>query len=197
MKVEDIIQEESSREEAHIINERCSEFLTESGGLPLMRNLPSEYGDFHKVKVRQRRNPNTDTERLREAFNTAFVDVHPNLRERAVFAKGMVTESNDPNLEPFYIFPIDGYKFLYSREVSNSSQDYQHVVEAVFNEFGIDEGTRLITELLKFSYHSENLFEGINTGAEIIVYNIPYFYAIRASTVNDYNELLTSIQDTT
>lgn len=197
MKIESIIQPEDTRDELLIVGEKCREFLEESARRPLLKNLSTQYGDFHKVKVRKRKS--VERERLfTETFNEAFTDINYDMRQRAIFANGpqsfapVVTEE----LEPFYIFPIDGYKFLYSREVKNSTQDYKHVLDIIMEEFGEDRGNEVMSDLLKFSYTSENLSEGIDAGAEIVIYNIPYFYAIRASTVNDYEELLDNIEQT-
>ena len=192
MRVDDLIQTDDSREELIIISERCSQFLRESGGIPLLKNLPSEYGDFHKVKVRKRKHRKQDpSPAFAQAFNEAFEDQWRAIRERAIFANGEISfESADSDsLEPFYIFPSDGYQYMYSREVENSSQDYKTAFDAIFEQFG-DRSNQVITELLRFSYVSnEKLIEGIKTGAEIILYNTPYFYAIRANTVDDYESL--------
>ena len=192
MRVDDLIQSDETREELQIIAERCSQFLDESKGLPLLKNLPSEYGDFHKVKVRKRRQRKQDDKEFAETFNGAFEDELRDLRERAVFANGLISfESADmPELEPFFIFPIDGYQFMYSREVENSSQEYKMVFDSIFEEFGTEKGNEVITDLLKFNYTDEDLKEGIESGSEIILYNVPYFYAIRTKTVEYYGNLL-------
>lgn len=197
MRVGDLIQTEETREELILLSERCSQFFEDASGLPLMKNLPSEYGDFHKVKVRKRSKLKNDSKEFAETFNEAFETELRNLRERAIFANGATSfePADTAELEPFYIFPIDGYKFMYSKEVENSSQDYKTVFDAIFEEFGSEKGNEIIADLLKFSYTSEKLYEGIDQGSEIILYNIPYFYAVRASTVDDYDELLTAIKD--
>lgn len=197
MRVDDLIQPDDAREELHILTERCSEYIDDSGGKPLLKNLPSEYGDFHKVKVRFRKKLPENSSDFTETFNEAFEQELHNLRQRAVFANGEVSfESADTDdLEPFYIFPIDGYRFMYSKEVENSSEDYQTVFDAIFEQFGSDKGNEVITDLLKFTYTSAKLEEGIDSGSEIIIYNIPYFYAVRASTVENYNSLLNILED--
>jgi hypothetical protein len=35
------------------------------------------------------------------------------------------------------------------------------------------------------------LATGIDSGAELIIYGIPYYYAVRKSQIDNYNELLT------
>lgn len=198
MRVNDLLNSDNFQEQKSILGERCSQFIYESGGLPLLKNLPIEYNDFHKVKVRKRRKREGDDKEFAEVFNEAFEDQHHSLRERAVFANGPLSfESADsPTLDPFFIFPIDGYRFMYSREVESSNQDYKTVFDTIFEEFGDTKGNEVITELLKFTYTSDKLYEGIEQGSEIILYNLPYFYAIRASSVEEYDDLLRAIEDT-
>jgi len=196
MRVDDIIQSEDSREELEIIAEQCSEFVDESKGCPLMKNLPSDYGDFHKVKVRKRKQRKQDPKGFSERFNRAFEDSVKDLRERAIFANGEdALQESALDQEEFYIFPVDGYDFMYSREVENSSVNYKTAFDAILEQLGTDEGENIISELLKFNYTSDDLAEGIRSGSEIIIYNIPYFYAIRKQTVEDYKELFTNIQE--
>ncbi len=197
MRIDDLIQPEETREELAIIAERCPDFVRESDAMPLLKNLPSEYGDFHKVKVRLRKNRKQDTPDFAERFNRAFSDSVQNLRERAVFGNGQTSfkESEDPEQEPFFIFPIDGYEFMYSREVENSSTNYKTAFDAILEQVEIGEAENIIDEMLKFSYTSEDLAEGIGSGSEIIIYNIPYFYAIRADTVDNYEDLINNIKE--
>jgi hypothetical protein len=198
MRVNDVFAKHSLNEEYHhTLLEQCSEFLHGVGAVPLLKNLPTQYNDFHKVKVRKRKNLKETSEDFVKTFNGAFDDRARELRERAVFANGEVSFEPvaDGRLEPFYIFPVDGFKFMYSKEVENSSADYKTVFDALFEEFGYNHGNEVIVELLKFTYTSENLREGIEQGSEIIIYNVPYFYAVRVSTVSNYADMLSSIQD--
>lgn len=173
--------------EEHPILTECSSFLNESGGLAVLKNLPCRYDDFHKVKVRQRKRKDDFT----KTFNEAFGDI-PNLRQRSVTANGEVSffaESGEK--EPFYIFPIDGYRYKYSWEVTNSKEDYQEAFDVILELFDDKE---VFEHLLKYTYTSENLTQGIAHGSEIIFYNIPYFYAIRESAYDGgYSGLLKDI----
>lgn len=189
MRVDDFIQEPVECKELHLLNERCSQFIRESQGSPLLKNLSSKYSDVQKVKVRRKKGEEFD-----EAFNEAFEDKLRDLRQRAIFANGIDSFlAEDGDLEPFYVFPIDGYRFLYSKEVTNSGHSYKAVFDSLFETFGEDEGGDIITSLLRFTYVSETLHEGIELGSEIICYNIPFYYAVRESVVDDYDELLTTI----
>jgi hypothetical protein len=169
-----------------ILNE-CSDFLQASNNLPLLRNLSSQNDGFKKVKVRKK---NTN-EIFIQAFNQSF-STHKNIFQRSIFANGELSfaPSIDETLEPFYVFPINGYKFLYNPVVTNSLHQYKDDIQRMLNtvkntEVAID----MFSSVIKQSYISENLSSGIKVGAEIIIYGIPYYYAIRKSLVDDYNRL--------
>jgi len=164
--------------------QQCSQFLEEAGDNPILKNLPQHYRDFHKVKVRMRKSKGVDA-----TFNEAFD--HYALRQRAVLANGIISFIAEHSLDPFYVFPIDGYKFMYCNEVQDSSAEYEEVFESIVAGFGEDKGNEVISEMLKFTYTHDNLAEGIETGSEIIVYNIPYYYAVRADV--EYSALLTDL----
>lgn len=187
MKLDYLLDSSSVKIEYSLIQQRCSQFLEESRGLPLLKNLSSDYGDFHKIKVRKR---NLKDE-ITETFNEAFEDELPFIRQRAVFANGALSFEpvHENNLEPFYIFPVDGYKFMYSKEVENSSHEYKRVFDTIFEQFGDEKGNAVLTDLLRFTYTTENLFEGIHAGCEIIIYGIPFFYALKTSTIEKYQDL--------
>lgn len=192
MRINEVLVITETHNELDILAERCHQFFDESCGHPLLKNLPRSYSDLHKVKVRKRRAEDTE---FAETFNEAFERQHPGLRQRAIFANGRPSfqRSSDPSVEPFYVFPVDGYKFIYSREVQNSGQEYKHIFETLFEQFGEEKGNAVATDLLRFTYTSERLDEGIETGCEIIVYGIPYFYGVRASTVDSYDQLLSTV----
>ena len=160
--------------------ERCRSFV---------KNLPKTHNDVQKVKIRKRKQNRSD--KFANTFNGAFKDQTSNLRERAIFANNGET-GNLEVLETFYVFPIDGYKHLYSKQVKNSTTCYNAVFESLLDQLGNKQpSAELLTELLRFNYVSENLTEGIDAGAEIIIYGIPYYYALRESSVDKYEKLLT------
>lgn len=192
MRINDLYQTHQYVGEIHVLRTSCTRFFEESRRQPLFKNLSTEYGDFHKVKVRKRKGESGD---FTETFNEAFEEQHPGLRQRAIFANG--AGSFEPvfteEVEPFYVFPIDGYKYMYSREVENSGQEYKQVFDTLFEQFGEQKGNEVITDLLRFTYKSTNLVEGITSGSELIIYGIPYFYAVRADSVENYTGLLSTL----
>ena len=178
------------RPDLHVISEQCSSFIEESHGQPVFKMLSAEYSDVQKVKARKRNLRSTFTDTFNEAFSREF----NSLCQRAIYAYGAATvERVCEGDDPFYVFPINGYRYLYSTEVESSSEDYQQVFEMMFEQFGPDKGREMIADLVKFSYTSSNLVEGIERGSEIIFYNIPYYYAVRVETAPDYDDLLSLI----
>lgn len=178
------------RPDLRVIAQQCSSFINESHGHPVFKMLSSEYSDVQRVKARKK---NTKTD-FTETFNEAFSSHVNGLCQRAVYTYGESTvERVCEGDDPFYVFPIDGYKYLYSTEVESSSADYRQVFDMMFEQFGPEKGREVIADLIKFSYTSTNLVEGIENGAEIIFYNIPYYYAVRVSSAPDYDNLLTLI----
>jgi len=181
MRIEDVLgYDEDIRRAAKILTQQCSQFLKETCGVPLLKSLPPYPDLLQKIKVRHKRE---DT--VAEAFNKAF---STNIRQRAIFTytKSPVVEG----CEPSYIFPINGYKYLYSHEVRNSSVDYQDVLNTLFENLNGDKAVEIVTDLVKYTYVRENLIEGILSESEIIFYGIPYFYAVRVRGCPDYRKLL-------
>lgn len=173
------------------IVDMCQQFLTESNGLPLLKNLPKSYNDFHRVKVRQRKS----TTPLAQAFEDAFGNLCINIHQRAVFAQSETSFIPDSTRDAFYILPINNYRFIYSSEVVNSSKSYKQALDLFLEEFEQNKAINILTELLKFTYTNENLTEGIEKGAEIIIYNIPFFFAVRRNAFSSYEDVLKFIKN--
>lgn len=167
----------------------CSNFLVESKGNPLIKYLPKNGPDQRKIKVRKGKKPST----FDNLFNNVFID-HPNLRQRCVFCNGVsgiskLEQSEDESLDCFYIFPVDGFEFIYSPIVFDSSIQYKDTLQKFIEVMGECDAIETFSEVLKYDYTSSDLIEGIQTGCEIIVYSIPYYYAIRKSSVQNYSTL--------
>jgi hypothetical protein len=171
------------------ITEECSQFLQESNGFPLLKNLPVDNHGFRKVKVRKKKKQQNV---LIEAFNETFNN-HSNLMERSIFAHGMnsfIPVCSD-EVEPFYIFPINGYKFLFAENVANTTEVYKTTLATLIENYG-EKGLKIFKEVLKYQYTFDNLIEGLATNSEIIIYDIPYYYAIRYSLIENYENFITS-----
>lgn len=177
--------------EIQTIKRECSQFLQEAAGFPLYKSLPTSYYNFHKVKVRLQKKRDEVT----DVFERAFGDEFSNIRQRSVFAYPSIHLSEDASFEPFYVFPVNGYRYLYSKEVTNSNAAYKSVVGTLFESFDDQQqASDIVSDLLKFTYSATNLQEGISANSEIIVYGIPYYYAVRKSACEQYAELFNTIK---
>lgn len=189
MLIEDVLGKarDIGVQESQLIKQQCSQYLQESAGLPLLKSLPSTYANFQKVKVRLQKHHDPINDVFDKAFGTDFY----NIRQRAVFANGTQREVKE-GFDQFFVFPLNGYKFLYSKTICNSSNDYRHVMDTLLESFDDQcQATEIVTDLLKMSYSAKNLYEGISSKSEVIFYSIPYYYAVRTTTVTDYTKLFT------
>jgi len=181
MLLEDVLHDRNIQK--HPVLKECSEFLSSSEGFPILKNFSSGLDLFHKLKLRQRNKRDNFTKTFNEAFHET-----PNLRQRSLTSNGelsFIAENGD--FEPYYVFPIDGFKYLYSLEVTNSKEDYQESFDTILE---MVEDKRLTKDILKYTYTSEKLAEGIRHGSEIIIYNIPYCYIQKASSIRNYEEFI-------
>ena len=163
------------------INNECGMFLLESKGRPLVKALPRHADGFRKVKVRKKKIKAPFEQKFNESFFTEFNEI----RNRAVFVNG--TQSSTEDTELFYVFPIDGYRFMYSKEVFDSTELYKNTFDRLIETAGA-EGMDIFKDMLQLSYTYDNLPYAIDEGYEIIIYDIPYYYAVRMSLVDDYTD---------
>lgn len=167
------------------LSKECSEYLNLSEGNPLIKNLPIHNDGFRKVKVRKKKNLNSE---FIELFNEVFED-HEDLYQRAIFASPNVIKSPVlDEVEPFYIFPIDGFKYMYAENVANTSDTYKEIFDKLMQNLQNEQGIEIFLDVLRFNYKKDNLAEGIKSGSEIIIYGVPYYYAIRKSIIDDYRK---------
>lgn len=173
----------------HPVLKECSEFLEKSEGLPILKNFSTELKPFHKLKLRQRNKKDPFTKTFNEAFNET-----PNLRQRSITTNGETSFiAEGKNYEPYYVFPINGFKYLYSLEVTNSKEDYQKAFDTILE---MVEDEKLVKDILKYTYTSKHLSEGIKHGSEIIIYNIPYCYIQKTSSIRNYTDFIKSLEGT-
>lgn len=186
MHLQDLLQERHA--DFDIIRTDCDQFLIESDHHPVWRMLPRNYADIQRVKIRQHKR----TDAVTRIFNEAFAEL-PNIRQRSLITSSQLPP-NTNDLDPFYVFPINGYRFMYSREVKDSTLDYRHVIDVVFEQFDSEnKAAEILSDIVKYSYVNKNLLEGICSGAEIIFYNIPYYYAVRCEAFPHYSNLISQL----
>lgn len=158
-----------------LIRESCGDFLSQSQDLPLYKSI-NQYTPFVKLKARIRKQNNAFSTVFNETFNMS------KLRQRAIYAHGQTTEEQSSQ---FYLFPTNGFKFLYNPQVTDSSI-YERVYKQTSDE-------QLVSQLLIENYHDTDLPTAIESGSEILFFNTPFCYAVNTQSVACYNELLTLI----
>lgn len=171
------------------ILKECGQFLTESNAKPLLRALPKNGDGFRKVKIRKKNKYNNPLEHY---FDIAFLNKYREIRLRSMIVQTAVPVETPEEQELFYVFPIDDYKILYNRQVNNYvayAASLRPIIET------LDSAESLLVHLFEHTYESQSLEQAIDSGAEILIYDIPYYYAIRSSLYKDYNDVLTDCID--
>ena len=170
------------------IKTECSEFINDSRGIPMYKMLPSHREPFIKVKARHKKPKDLP---LADAFNNAFSNIYPNIFYRSIFCN--TKEDNINGLEKYYVFPINGYKFLYCNSVKNTTEAYKSAMLGVLDIMVENEAISLLSTVLADDYINHDLHKALEKEYEVIVYNIPYFYAIKCSFFkekDDYNLII-------
>ena len=79
---------------------------------------------------------------------------------------------------------------MFSPNVNNSEFEYDQRLRELTDATYEGKGRELLKEVLMFEYaQGTDLSTGIRNGDEIIIYGIPFYYAIKASSVNSYSTL--------
>lgn len=170
------------------IKGECSEFINNCGGFPMYKNLPSSREGFIRVKARHRKIPD---HAFSDAFNTAFKNQTNNLLSKSIFCNSKEALPSDH--EKYYIFPINGYRILYSQNEKNSSATYQKALMEILDIVAEKQAISLLTTILSDDYTDDKLENALSQDREIIIYNIPYFFAIKCSlfpNISDYKNII-------
>ena len=167
--------------EVELIRTNCCRFLQESRGLPLLKNLPETYGPFKKVKVRKKNKVRDET--LNELFDSALgIEIF----RFTAFANGEKSFIPDPCLKPYYVFPENRFRFVYSHQVSSSERDYSALMEVLYKTMDENPAEDLAAELLRLTYSRDGLGDGISSGAEIVFHGLPFYYAVAKESIRNY-----------
>lgn len=186
MRITEILDEEIDSSFKTLQTE-CSVFFAESDGLPLYKTLPESYSDFHRVKVRHVKRHDTYS----DSVDMAFESERKHLSQRAIYTSGNAPATIDRT--SFYVFPTNGFNFLYNTAITETDENHLKAFDEICEKFGDKRGCELFADVLKFAYTPRNLLEGMKSGAEIIVYGIPSYYALRVNSVGHYDDVLTSV----
>lgn len=175
MRLQEVLSKNKTTHQYSHIGEFCSQYIQESKQIPLFRNLSTMLPDITRVKLRHKKDAQSP---INHVFAEAFA---PKVRERSLFAKSTVSIKEDT--EPFYIFPTNGYKYLYSLDVKDSTTEYNKLCETLYTSMDEEQATNVFSDMLRFTYHSDKLYQGIINESEILFYDIPAFYAVRVSSI--------------
>lgn len=166
----------------------CADFLRESSGIPLVKMLPKSTHGFCKIKVRKRR-----TDIFSTVFNEVYKETHKEILNRSILANGIwATDDRGGTREPFFVFPINGYKFMYSVDSTICTEETKQSLFFLLETMHIDDVADILDSNLPSLYTCDNLKEGLEMGSEMMVFGIPYFYAVRCSLVDSYSALYSS-----
>lgn len=170
------------------ISEECSEFLTLSKGQPLTRFLKKEGNGLRRIKVRWKKSKLWESEFI-HTFNSSFPQYKDILHRSVLASKNPDVSEMNEDEEPFFIFPINNFKFCYNPNITNITKTYEKLYENL-NDFFSEESVNIFHDLIRTGYVFSELDEGIEKNSQVIIYNIPYYYALRASLVPDYRDII-------
>ena len=135
----------------------CSHYLQSS--VTLFKQLPSTTQNAQKVKLRHRRSDD-----FHQNFNECF-DVSK-LYERSLTCYTTLSRELTEGFEWFAIFPPNSFKYLYNPACSDLN-----------NLRDVD--PTLLKQVVDLSYFSEQLQSHTHLDPEVIIFNMPSYYAIR------------------
>lgn len=154
------------------IMKECSSYLNQYEGPPFIKWIPNSAADDRtilKIKLRHRKNHST----FDDYFNYALSK--KGLRQKALFIK------NDPenNSSPYFIIPPNGYQTLYSSMVHDSKELEEKLFKPLLTLNCVETIKSLFKEVLELHYTDTDPSQAIVQNREVILYNVPYVYAIK------------------
>jgi len=184
MLLDDLLNENKKSPMYGTIMRECSQFFEQSTGLTMLKKQHTKYTDFKKVKVRFN-NKSQSSKKISQAFN----EKTNNLIHKAIVCNHP-SSILDVDGHLSYVLPINGYKFIYNVEVSNSKKELNNSSNSLYSTIKNDElSDSILSDLVKYTYVDYDLHEGLKANAEIIIYNIPYYYTVSITAIQ-YDKLL-------
>lgn len=174
-----------------IANE-CSEFIEQCNGLPALKTLRCNGEFVRRVKVRKK---NNSKDEFIHNFNNAFDGMYNNLHGRSIFCNGTHLEPT-ANEELFYVLPINGFKYLFNPNV-DYHREYQDIYNKMSNMMTHEECEKIFVDIIHYSYKESNvpLYEALLSEKEIIIYNVPYYYAVKVEKFPNYSTFMHEIKE--
>jgi len=180
------------------IRDECGEYLSMAGPYPSIKRLSGDEASYHrKVKVRHKKNPTGVIRLLGKAMEHEARNIHM----RCVSVNGPdikeALSKNDAS-ELYYIFPINGFRYLYNNRVDTFEQ-YQKTLKALLESKTItrESAVQLVIDSMSYTYSKFDikLKEALKTSKEVIFYNMPYYYAVSVKKYPSYYTLTRLLQN--
>ena len=154
-----------------LLRYQCEQFLFESRGYPLIveLNRKVKLDCFRQIKLRWKKN---------KAYQV-YQQIIPDLQTSKAFWPIRFAPLSNTT---YYIFPINNFKFAYNPAIENL---YDCIVDNA-------DDNELLTAL-KLTYNSTMLSTGLQNQREIVLYNIPYCFAVKTTCIPNYSEFYHSI----
>lgn len=174
------------QKEIESISRECKTYIAENKGLPLFRSLTKAGNDIRRIKVRHRKAPDAN---LESCFQGVVGQEYSNLLGRTVFAYPKLIPASE-NYESFFIFVPDGFRYMYNTAIKDSLAEYSYLFDRLTEHFDeVGEAKSAIMDSIDLGYTQDNLSTGIACGAEVLIYDISHYYAVRSSLF-DYQDIL-------
>lgn len=158
------------------IEEECGEYLEESGGVCIFR-AENNNKDFYDKNVRKKRNPLTTPLEWHIELDKRFKKKFGwGMRSEAVFAGANLPEiSTYGNI--YYFFPVDGYKYIYSKKISDLTvqlvEDGKIRIKSftsaeMLEDPRTEENQRYLDKLVKDNYVNKGLKRLLNSRIKVL-----------------------------
>lgn len=160
----------------------CKVFLRQTTR-PLYKILPSSGEGFRRIKMRKKSKHAFMAEKY---FDVAFNSQYKDLRLRSMVAHTTLPDVIEEGLEPFYVFPVDGFKVLYNKNTPEYSK-YMKELDIVDTCIA-----PVVLPTLFESCYSDDMSEAFESNSDIVIFDISCYYAIRISLVENYQDFIHS-----
>lgn len=168
------------------ITTTCSDFISETN-TPLYRVLPARGEGFRKIKIRRKTKHNHQFEQY---FDDAFGSQYKDMRLRSLIAHTREPQNIALDMEVFYVFPPNGYKLLFAHHIENFDEHIA-TLGTMLNQHS-ESASDLLKRVFEFTYQQGSISEAAKTGADVMIFDIQNYYAIRKSLIVDYNKFVIS-----
>jgi len=170
------------------IRTECSDYLSEMSVYPALKAFNDHGRYIRKVKVRHKKNPTGFIRVIGDALQKEHQDIHV----RCVIANG--PHGSVPGKKTHYIFPRNGFKFLFNPRVNNHEEYRDSYVKLL--KLDLKYTLEMMEDSIEYAYTGDDtsLSNALKSRKEIIFYNMPYYYSVSTEKYPCYNELIELLQ---